>query len=367
MAFGGDPTFLSPFSQAPESNFGQITATNGKPRQIQFALKILFRDFLGCRNFPSKFSHTEISCKPRATYSLSAATSAQFGKRQGGARRWHAGRVSAESICSWCHSVWLLPVFGQRPRPHLVQNLEGLPALPDARLEWVVGFGCCGIYWKPERLGRTGARARDELLRGADAAGQYGQKYDKFLSIVRARFQDKSTVCVTPILIHADMSHEKNRNGEVPQDYRNVMQKVEGLRKYTGRCWPDGRSAQRRILVSNRPSTGLQVACIRNKSGNGDAKRTCTELGIAAGNFIDSSLSTASGTVNSIMRIRPRPVLVGSRRWWQRGSRSLGRAMAASGRMRLSIVWGGIEMYIASHPGNTLGFRRTITVAEDNR
>jgi hypothetical protein len=42
VAFGGDPTFLSPFSQAPESNFGQITATNGKPRQIQFALKILF-------------------------------------------------------------------------------------------------------------------------------------------------------------------------------------------------------------------------------------------------------------------------------------------------------------------------------------
>ena len=131
--------------------------------------------------------------------------------------------------------------------------------------------------------------------------------------------------------------------------------------------WPDGRSAQRRILVSNRPSTGSQVACIRNGSGNGDAKRTCTELEIAAGNLIDSSLSTASGTVNSIMRIRPRPVLVGSRRWWQRGSRSLGRAMAASVRMRLSIVWGGIEMYIASHLGNTLGFGRTITVAEDNR
>jgi hypothetical protein len=80
-------------------------------------------------------------------------------------------RVSGEYllVASFCLAA---PVFGQRPRPHLVPNLEWLPALPDARLEWVVGFGCCGIYWKPERLGRTGARARDELLRGADAAGK---------------------------------------------------------------------------------------------------------------------------------------------------------------------------------------------------
>jgi lysophospholipase L1-like esterase len=76
---------------------------------------------------------------------------------------------------------------------------------------------------------------------GADSAGgpetavQYGQKYDKFLSIVRARFKDKPIVCLTPILIRADMTREKNRNGETPQDYRNVMEKVVRQRQKSDR------------------------------------------------------------------------------------------------------------------------------------
>ena len=41
-ACGCDPTFFGPFSQAPDSNFGQMTATSGSPRQIQFASQILF-------------------------------------------------------------------------------------------------------------------------------------------------------------------------------------------------------------------------------------------------------------------------------------------------------------------------------------
>jgi lysophospholipase L1-like esterase len=78
-------------------------------------------------------------------------------------------------------------------------------------------------------------------LGGADSAGkpetaeQYGQKYDKFLSIVRARFGDKPIVCVTPILIHGDMTHEKSRNGEAPQDYRNAIQKVVEQRQKSDR------------------------------------------------------------------------------------------------------------------------------------
>jgi hypothetical protein len=39
---GGDRTFFGPFSKAPDSNFGQISATSGSPRQIRFALEILF-------------------------------------------------------------------------------------------------------------------------------------------------------------------------------------------------------------------------------------------------------------------------------------------------------------------------------------
>jgi len=40
--FSGDSSLFGPFSQAPDGGAGQITTTQGKPRQIQFALRVEF-------------------------------------------------------------------------------------------------------------------------------------------------------------------------------------------------------------------------------------------------------------------------------------------------------------------------------------
>ena len=57
-----------------------------------------------------------------------------------------------------------------------------------------------------------------------ETAAQYGKKYDAFLGIVRARFPNKPILCVTPILSHTDIIGAKNKNAEIPQDYRNVIE-----------------------------------------------------------------------------------------------------------------------------------------------
>lgn len=59
-----------------------------------------------------------------------------------------------------------------------------------------------------------------------ETAGQYGKKYDAFLGIIRGRFPNKPLLVVTPILSHQDIIGTKNKNGEVPQDYRNAEQSV---------------------------------------------------------------------------------------------------------------------------------------------
>ena len=41
-AFTGNPVDTTPYSESPLANVGQITATSGKSRQIQFALKVIF-------------------------------------------------------------------------------------------------------------------------------------------------------------------------------------------------------------------------------------------------------------------------------------------------------------------------------------
>jgi hypothetical protein len=40
--FSGHPSDLGPFSEAPRPTNSQITQTDGNPRQIQFALKVIF-------------------------------------------------------------------------------------------------------------------------------------------------------------------------------------------------------------------------------------------------------------------------------------------------------------------------------------
>lgn len=40
--FAGNSNDLGPFSEGPLGGAGQITTTQGKPRQIQFALKVEF-------------------------------------------------------------------------------------------------------------------------------------------------------------------------------------------------------------------------------------------------------------------------------------------------------------------------------------
>ncbi len=57
-----------------------------------------------------------------------------------------------------------------------------------------------------------------------ETAAQYGKKYDAFLGILRARFPNKPILCVTPILSHTDITGARNKNGELPQDYRNAIE-----------------------------------------------------------------------------------------------------------------------------------------------
>src|SRR5581483_676056 len=67
---------------------------------------------------------------------------------------------------------------------------------------------------------------------GADSAGrpetaaQYKKKYDDFFSIIRAKFPNKPIVAITPILNRSDIILTRNRNGELPQQYRNGIRDV---------------------------------------------------------------------------------------------------------------------------------------------
>src|SRR6266576_2522812 len=68
-----------------------------------------------------------------------------------------------------------------------------------------------------------------------ETAEQYGKKYDAFLGTVRAKYPNKPILCVTPILNHTDITLKKNRNGELPQDYRRAIQQVIEHRQKTDR------------------------------------------------------------------------------------------------------------------------------------
>ena len=67
---------------------------------------------------------------------------------------------------------------------------------------------------------------------GNDSAGkretlaQYRDKYDAFLNSVRAKYPAKPILCITPILTRQDIIHQANKNGDLPQAYRETIQQV---------------------------------------------------------------------------------------------------------------------------------------------
>jgi lysophospholipase L1-like esterase len=76
---------------------------------------------------------------------------------------------------------------------------------------------------------------------GSDSVGkpetlaQYRDKYGAFLDAVRGKYPTKPILCISPILTHQDIIHQKNKNGDLPQDYRNTMRQVVEQRRQTDR------------------------------------------------------------------------------------------------------------------------------------
>jgi lysophospholipase L1-like esterase len=76
---------------------------------------------------------------------------------------------------------------------------------------------------------------------GSDSVGkpetlaQYRDKYGAFLDAVRAKYPTKPILCISPIVTHQDIIHQKNKNGDLPQDYRNTMRQVVEQRRQTDR------------------------------------------------------------------------------------------------------------------------------------
>jgi lysophospholipase L1-like esterase len=74
-------------------------------------------------------------------------------------------------------------------------------------------------------LGTNSFGGRDSAGK-AETLAQYGDKYGAFLDTVRAKHPTAPILCISPILTHEDIIHQKNKNGDSPQDYRNAIQQV---------------------------------------------------------------------------------------------------------------------------------------------
>jgi lysophospholipase L1-like esterase len=67
---------------------------------------------------------------------------------------------------------------------------------------------------------------------GADSSGmretvaQYAEKYDAFLTTVRQKAPARPILVATPILSAGDLGPTRNRNNEIPQDYRNAIARL---------------------------------------------------------------------------------------------------------------------------------------------
>ena len=64
-----------------------------------------------------------------------------------------------------------------------------------------------------------------------ETLAQYRDKYAAFIDAVRAKYSTKAILCITPILTHQDIIRQKNKNGDLPQDYRNAIQQVVEQRR----------------------------------------------------------------------------------------------------------------------------------------
>lgn len=102
------------------------------------------------------------------------------------------------------------------------------------------GFG--GTAWADNIVAETIASRTDwdvlvialgtNSFGGLDSAGkpetaaQYGDKYSRFVSTVRDKAPNKPILSMTPILNRFDLKPTKNKNGEIPQDYRSAITRV---------------------------------------------------------------------------------------------------------------------------------------------
>jgi lysophospholipase L1-like esterase len=59
-----------------------------------------------------------------------------------------------------------------------------------------------------------------------ETLAEYREKYDAFLGTIRAKHPLQPILCITPILTHEDLIQRKNKNGNLPQDYRDGIQQV---------------------------------------------------------------------------------------------------------------------------------------------
>ena len=98
-----------------------------------------------------------------------------------------------------------------------------------------------GNHREPDRLGCSVIALGTNLFGGLDSAGkpetaaQYAEKYRAFLSTIREKAPDKPILSMTPILNRFDLKPTKNKNGEIPQDYRNAITQVVRQRQASDR------------------------------------------------------------------------------------------------------------------------------------
>jgi lysophospholipase L1-like esterase len=111
------------------------------------------------------------------------------------------------------------------------------------------GFG--GTAWADSIVAETIASRTDwdvlvvalgtNSFGGLDSAGkpetaaQYGDKYNRFVSVIRDKAPNKPILSMTPILNRSDLKPTKNKNGEIPQDYRNAITQVVRQRQASDR------------------------------------------------------------------------------------------------------------------------------------
>ena len=68
-----------------------------------------------------------------------------------------------------------------------------------------------------------------------ETAAQYADKYNAFLATIREHAPAKPILAMTPILNRSDIKPEKNKNGEIPQAYRDAITRVIRQRQSSDR------------------------------------------------------------------------------------------------------------------------------------